>query len=456
MKKYLPALLCLFLGVSAFGQAGTGVKKVVADKIAAVVGDRIILYSDIKNTIDDYRRQGADIPDNAQCLIMEQALVSKVLMLQAEKDSLEVTDDEVEAELEQKIRYFIREYGDQATLEQVAGKTIYQIKDDARESVREQKLAQAMQRKIVEGVHITPTEVKEYFNKIPVDSLPYFESELEVGQIVVFPKASRDLEKYVIDELNNYKRQVQSKLATFEQLAKRFSEDPGSKERGGLYQVNRNDKSWDPTFLAAAFRLREGEISNVIKTKFGYHIIQMEQRNGDEAIIRHILRIPPVTQDEINEAISKLDTVRSNLIAGNIEFGQAADKYSEDEQAKYSGPFFIGASGAPYVKIDELDKDVVATLAKMKIGEYSQPVAYDNNGKKAVRILYFKSRSEPHRMNLEDDYAKISQMALEEKKGKAVDKWLNEKIPSYYTMIDDEFKSSCPRLQGWGEEKKAF
>ncbi len=286
-------------------------QKIVADKIVGIVGDRIILQSDIKNALADLARQGTALPADAECSIMEQAMVSKLLMLQAEKDSLIVTEEEIEAELDQRIRYFINSYGSQEQLETVAGKTIYQIKDDARESVKENKLAQAMQKKIVDNVRITPTEVKAYFERIPKDSLPFFETELEIGQIVVFPKASKDLEKYVIDEMNNYKRQIEMKVATFDQLAKQFSEEPGAKESGGLLpQLNRTEKIWDPTFLAAAFRLKEGEISPVIKSKFGYHIIQMVQRNGDIATVRHILRRAPVTDLEIAKGVSKLDSVR--------------------------------------------------------------------------------------------------------------------------------------------------
>jgi peptidyl-prolyl cis-trans isomerase SurA len=453
MKKFFLLSGSIFLAILVAAQPTTEAKKIVADKIAAVVGDRIILLSDIKNTISDYIRQGAEVPPNAECMLTEQAIISKVMMLQAEKDSLPVTDDEVEAELEQRVRYYINQYGTQQALEEIAGKTVYQIKDDARESVKEKKMAEAMQHKIVENVKITPIEVKAFFDRIPKDSLPFYESELEVGQIVAYPQASRDLEKYVIDELNRYKQQVQSKAATFEQLAKRFSEDPGSKERGGQYQVNRNDKSWDPSFIAAAFRLKDGEISSVVKTKFGYHIIQMVQRNGSEAVIRHILRIPPITDDEIKTSVSKLDTARSKLIAGIMNFNQAALKYSEDEQEKFAGPFFSGRDGSTYVTIDQLDKDVVAMLGKLKIGEYSQPVIFDDRGKKGVRIIYLKSRSEPHRMNMKDDYSKISQLALEEKKAKAMDKWLNAKLPTYYILVADDLTSDCPNVKKYSSKK---
>lgn len=424
-------------------------QKIKIDGIIAKVGDQIILQSDIKNAVADMARQGTTVPDGAECLVLDQALTSKMLMLQAQKDSLVVTDEEVESDLELRVREFIRMYGTQEELERIAGKTIYQIKDDARESVKENKLAQAMQRKIVDGVRITPTEVETFFNKIPKDSLPFYESQLEIGQIVIYPKASRDLEKFVIDELNLYKRQIESGTATFEQLAKRYSEDPGSKDRGGQYQINRTEKTWDPAFLSGSFRLKEGEISAPIKGKFGYHLIQMVQRNGDDAIVRHILRRPPITETEIAAATAKLDSARAKIIAGTLTFATAAGRYSEDETSKFTGPYLTGRSGSTYVTIDELDKDVVTQLQGLKLGEISQPVTFTNErGDKGVRILYLKSRTEPHRMNLKDDYDKIAQLALEEKKYTALEKWMTTHIPTYYVMLESDI-AGCPQLQKW-------
>ena len=399
-------------------------QKVVADRIAGIVGDQIILLSDIKNSIADIARQGGQVPPNAECLIMEQALISKVLM-------------------------------SQEALEEMAGKTVYQIKDGARESIKEQKLGGAMQRKIVDNVRMTPVEVKAFFDRIPTDSLPFYESELEICQVIVYPKASRDIEQYVYGEMLNYKKQLEAKTTTFDKLAKQVSEDPGSKDRGGQYQINRNEKTWDPIFMSTAFRLKEGEISAPVKSKFGYHIIQMVQRNGDDAVVRHILRIPPVTEDELNTAKTKLDTVRSKIVAGTIGFNEAASKYSDDEAAKFAGPCITDRDGSTYVTIDQLDKEMVGMLSK--VGDISQPTSFEaEQGKKGVRIVYLKSRSEPHRMNLQDDYSKISQFALEEKKGKTLDKWLSTKIPTYYIMVDDSMGEECPQIAKYATDKKTF
>ncbi len=450
MKRLVPVVMFLVFSAVANAQA----QRVIADKIAAIVGDRIILQSDILNSIGDIARQGGQIPENAECLIMEQAILSKVMMLQAMKDSLPVTDEEVEAELDQKVRYYIAQLGSQEALEEMAGKTIYQIKDDARESEKEQKLAMAMLRKIVENVLITPNEVKTIFEKIPTDSLPFYESELEIGQIVIYPKASRAIEEYIVGEMNNYRRQIESKLTTFENLARSVSEDPGSKERGGQYQINRNEKTWDPIFMSTAFRLKEGEISAPVKSKFGYHIIQMVQRLGDDAIVRHILRIPPVTDVELNDAKSKLDSIRTVIEAGKISFNAAAVRFSNDDVVKYAGPMLMNREGSPYVTIDQLDKDMVATISTLTVGDLSRPTVFtDEQGKKGVRLVFFKSRSEPHRMNLADDYSKISEFALEEKKAKALESWLRERIPTYYIMVDPATEADCPNLTKFSDPK---
>ncbi len=182
----------------------------------------------------------------------------------------------------------------------------------------------------------------------------------------------------------------------------------------------------------------------------------MVQRNGDDAVVRHILRIPPITDEEIAASTSKLDSVRSKIIAGTLSFATAAGKYTEDEAAKFSGPFITGRDGSTNVTIDELDKGVVTMLDKLKLGEFSQPTAFtDERGKKGVRILYLKSRSEPHRMNLRDDYNRIAESALQEKKYTALDKWMNTKIPAYYIMIDPAV-SGCAPLQKWSAIAKAF
>lgn len=429
-------------------------KKVVADKIVGQVGDKIILRSDILNALSDMRRQAQgqeNVVLPTECQILEGQLIRKALVLQAQKDSIPVSEEEIDAALDNKIRLFIQSYGSKDLLEEIAGKTVYQIKEDFKESFREQKLADQMQNKIVDGIKITPTEVKQYYSKIPIDSLPFYESEIEVSQIIIHPKANKDVEEYVSKQLYDYKKQAeQGGGKKFDQLAKLYSEDPAVKENGGQYTLNRNDKQWDPAFLSGAFRLKEGQISTPIKSKFGLHIIMMVSRSGDEAIIKHILRIPPVTEDEITEAKQHLDSIRKKIVDGSMSFGAAVNKYSDDENSKFSaGAISSGRDGSTFVSIDQLDKDMILPLGTLQPGEYSAPLVYtDERGRKVVRLIYLKNRTAPHRENLKEDYNRVSQRALEEKRSSALEKWFKEHIPTYFISIDKDF-ANCSGLDEW-------
>lgn len=442
MKRILTLVFFALLAMGSKAQSA----KLLADKIIAIVGDKIVLRSDLLNYIDDMKRGGQEVPEGAECVLLERMMQDKALILQAEKDSLPVSDEEVEAELDQRVRYFIMQYGGKEAFEQIAGRTIYQVKEDFRKSIKEGRLAKSMREKIVEYVKITPNEVRDYHSRIPKDSLPFYETELVIGQVVIHPKAGRELEKYAQDELADYRRQIESGQKSFETMARLYSEDPGSKQNGGRYEINRAQKDWDPDFKNAAFRLKEGQVSPVIKSKFGYHIIQMVSRNGDDAVIRHILRIPQIQEEDIESAKARLDSVRSKLIAGTMTFGEAVDKYSEDQNSKFTAGIISGQSGN-FVTIDELDKSLVPHLDKLKVGEFSQPMVYkDEQEKQSVRLVFLQSRTEPHRENIRDDYDRIAQRALAEKKEKTVEKWFQGKLPTYYVMVDRDYQQ-CEALR---------
>ncbi len=435
MKIRVP-VSCLLALASLTAQAQSA--RVLADKIVGIVGDKIVLRSDIANYIEDMRRQGQEPPANAECILLQSMMADKALVLQAEKDSLPVSDEEIEAELDRRVRYFVQKYGGKEAFEQIAGRTVYQVKEDFRTSIKEGNLATAMRKKIVENVKITPVETKAFYDRIPKDSLRFYETELVVGEIVLYPKAGRELEKFAIDELVDYKKQAESGR-NFESLARLYSEDPSVKQNGGRFEVNKNEKTWDPDWKNACFRLKEGQVSPVIKSKFGYHIIQLISRNGDDAVVRHILRIPQVTDEDVSVGKARLDSVRAKLIAGTLSFGEAVDKYSDDESAKFTAGDKSG-SGGTQVTIDELDKDIVGMIGSMKPGDYSQPTEFlDERGKRGVRILYLANKIAPHRENLKDDYNKIAQRALEEKKQTTIENWFLKKLPTYYIMVDKDY-----------------
>jgi peptidyl-prolyl cis-trans isomerase SurA len=448
MKHLFVFLALVGLGMFTANFSFAQTKKVIADKIIGKVGDRIILKSDVVNAIADIERQGGELPPNPDCIIFESELIKKALVLQAEKDSLLVEDEEIESMIDNQIRGFVQMYGGIQALEEISGRTIYQLKDDFKVPFKEREMANKMRGKILESIKISPIEVKAYWEAIPKDSLPFYESELEIGQIVVYPKPNRDVESYTAKQLNDIKKQIESGARRFDQMARLYSEDPGSKNSGGQYTINRNDKFWDPVFLNTAFKLREGQISNVVKSKFGLHIIQCVSRAADDAVVRHILMIPPITADEINDAKDRLDSVRAKMIAGTLSFGEAVAKYS-DEEDKFSGGWILGRDQGTLVTIDQLDKDFIPMLKDMKAGQYSQPTPFETEqGKKGVRLLYLKTRTEPHIENYKDDYNKIATRALEEKKQKALARWFDEKIKNYYIYVAPEY-NNCEEMKAW-------
>ena len=445
-KKFLLLGIYVLVGTIAFAQP----VKVVADKIIAVVGDKVILKSDIDNTVTDMQRQGIEVPANARCLSLEQSMGIKALVLQAEKDSLPVSEEEVAADIDNQIRYFIGAYGTKEKLEEISGKSIYQLKEDFKDGFKDRKLAAAMRDKIVGSIRITPNEVKAYFDKLPKDSLTYYESELEIGQIVEYPKASREAEEYCIEQLTEFKKQVESGKKEFKKLADIYSDDGATqKQNEGQLDLNRTQKGFDATFMGKAFALKEGQVSSPFKSAFGYHIIQMVSRAGDDATVRHILKIPKITSAEIATTVLKLDTVRTKLVAGTIQFGEAVSKYSDDETSKFTGGRRTNSEGSTYITIDQLDKDMVLMLKDLRVGQFSLPKEFeDERKKKGVRIVYLLSKTDPHRENIKDDYNKISQRALEEKKSETLEKWFNQKIGTYYIKVDEEYKN-CEEMKKW-------
>jgi peptidyl-prolyl cis-trans isomerase SurA len=433
-------------------------KKMVADKIAAIVGDKIVLRSDVEGEMVNLQRNTPDnsLPPNASCLIMEQIIAQKVMVMQAERDSLPVSDADVDGQIENRIRYFEELYGTREKMKEVTGYSIYQLRERFRQPIKEGLLAKAMQEKVTGSVKVTPSEVKRYFDGIPHDSLHFYESELEIGQLILLPKPTREMEQYSISRLLDFKKQVQDKTNDFGRLALLYSDDPGAKDNKGVYILNRADKQWDADFLAAAFRLKENEISSPIKTQFGYHLIQCIKRQGDNVTVQHILLKPNITRSDIAQAMAKLDTIRTNIATGKYTFAEAVAKYSDAPMAKFDGGMLQNKmNGSTLITIDQLDdpseRDIVLMLDTLKPGGLSKPVQYtDEKGNLGCRIVYLKTRTQPHRENMTDDYARIQQRTLQIKQEETRDKWLREKIPTYYIHVDDEFKQ-CSHISKWIE-----
>jgi peptidyl-prolyl cis-trans isomerase SurA len=426
-----------------------------ADKILAVVGrNRIVLQSELEIQAAQMKQQDPGFNDSMKCLLLQEMVLQKLLIEQAERDSVIVSDDEVEGQLNNRLRYFTQLYGSKEKLEQASGKTIYMLKEENREIIRDQMVAEKMKGEILQNVKITPAEVNAFFKKIPVDSLPFYPAAVEVGQIVIDPPVSPELDDYAYKKLQGIRNEILKGEKTFEIAAGIYSDDPGSRDNGGRYDGVTRNGSWAPEFVTAAFKLQNGEISPIVKTKFGYHIIQMIQRRGDEVDIRHILVRPELTSSDFKKALTKLDSVRAELVSGKIKFPEAVGKFATDDASKRTGGMISDPqTGSTLLDISKLDPAMVIILDSLQPGEYSQPqVFFTEAHEKSCRIVYLRTRTPPHKANLKDDYNKIQEVALQQKKLLKMQEWVKQKLPSYYLRIDPEYRS-CDAFKDWFAKK---
>lgn len=427
------------------------------DKIIGVVGkSRIILQSEVDQQVASALATDPTLGENVKCDIVEQMVLQKLLVEQAGRDSIEVSAEEVESTLENRVRYFIMQYGSKEKVEELSGKTIYQLKEENREITEEMLLSERMQSGILESVKVTPVEVKRFYDNIPVDSLPFFPATVEMGQIVIDPAVSPELDTYARKSLEEIRNKIVNEGADFEIQAGIESQDPGTRDEGGLMRgITRKGGGLVTEFVVAAFKLQNGEISPVFRTRFGYHIIQMVSRKGDEADVRHILKQPERTTANFNNALARLDSIRTELVNGKITFGQAVGKYSTDELSNRTGGMITDQQGGTVLEVEDLDPALALMLDTLKPGNYSAPMVYTNaRGERSCRIVYLKSMSAPHKANLQEDYSRIQFAALQKKKGEHMQNWVREKAPGFYIKIDPEYKQ-CPNLQIYTEHTSA-
>lgn len=423
----------------------------VIDEVIAVVGSHPILYSDVEAQYMQMRAQmTVTDPFAARCQIFEQMLYQKLLLYQAEVDSIVVSDEQVNATLDQKLRYYIQQFGSQEKLEDFYDKSLLEIKEEFREPIKEQLLSEQVQAKVTENIKITPTEVKRFFEKIPADSIPVIPMKYEIAQIVKEPDVSAE-------ELGAAKAKITAlrdrilKGEKFNTLAILYSEDPGSAAKGGeLGLFGRGDMA--PEFESAAFGLKnKGDVSEVIKTKFGFHIIQLIERRGEYINARHILIIPKVSPLDLVRAKNELDSVAALISKDSITFEKAALKISDDPGKVNGGLLINPASNNSIFPADQLDPKVFFVVDKLRIGEISGAVPYTTeDGTSAYRILKLISRTEPHKANLKDDYNQIQEWALNDKKGKSVAKWIRDKSKTAYLRIDERYKD-CKFQYDWNQ-----
>jgi peptidyl-prolyl cis-trans isomerase SurA len=383
-------------------------------------------------------------------MIFEHMLKQKLYIHQAQLDSIEFTDAEVDARVNYQLNYWMAQVGATSTkvIEEAYHKTIDEIKKDMRPVVRDQMITERVQQSITENVTITPSEVKKFFDKIPYDSLPTIEPSYEIGHIVKLPPVSDEEVAAIKERLLGFRERV-LRGEKFSMLARLYSDDQGSASSGGeLGFVERG--TLYPEFEAVAFNLKSGEVSQVVQTKAGYHIIQMIERRGDKINVAHILLQPKPSAEEQVKAIEFLDSVRQVILDQKMEFSKAAKEYSDDMN-KNSGGWVVNPYNNSYkFEKEAFDASTFATVNKLIPGEYSQPVAYVNeDGKMAYRLIYLKTKVASHKPNLREDYDLIKGAALEEKKQSMIDKWLKEKVAYTNIKINENYQNA-PFLKEWG------
>ncbi len=454
---FLLLLLLLQLGVQAQESDSTGVPKgKVLDEVVAVVGDKLVLKSDIENQYMNYRMQGSieGTEDQMKCEILESLLYQRLMVAQAEVDSITVDESQVNAELERRLSGFINQFGSQEKLEKYYGKSLTEIKSEIHDIVKDQMLAQKVQQKIISDITVTPSEIRQYFNSLSKDSVPMIKTEYVIRQIVRKPPVNLAEKLRVKKELLELRKRILNG-ESFSTLAILYSQDPGSAQKGGELGFYGRGQLY-PEFEAAAYKLKPGEISGVVETKAGYHIIQMIARKGDYINVRHILLIPKVSAQDLQKAKLKLDTIVKEIRADSITFEKAVEKYSQGPNRNNGGYLLNPQTGSTEFEGEQLDPQVSFIVNKMKPGEISNPVPFKTeDGKDAYRLLYLEKRIPPHKANLKQDYPKIEQWALQDKQRKAIDKWIDEKALQTYIRIKPEYLS-CHFRHTWlpGQKKK--
>ncbi len=451
MKKYLLAFylfsMFLLIGEQSLAQQDS---IYILDNVIAVVGDEIVLKSEIEETKIQFRQEGIRLDDDADCFVLGSLLTEKIFLHQAKVDTIEVDDGMIEGELNRRIAMFTQQIGSQEALEEYFGKSINEIKNDFRDPMRNQMIIQEVQNTVTYGVNVTPSDIQDYFNSIPKDSLPLMNTQIEFAQIVVFPKDNpKEVEK-VKKRLRGFIQEVREG-EDFSTLAVLYSDDPGSASKGGdLGMVPRGTMVSE--FDEVAFQLSNGELSSVFETEFGYHIMQMIERRGEQYHAKHILLKPKVTGTDLKEAKDLLIKVKTSLASDTLDWYKAVLKYSQDEKSYNNEGLVVNLmTGTPRFELSQLDPQAYVAIENMQEGEIEGPILYQTReGKEGYRLIKLLKQIEPHRANLQDDYQVLQESATSLAKQRATVEWIKVKINETYIHIDDKYKD-CEWELNWNK-----
>ena len=449
---------CLFVfilinGLDLYAQGSRSIKpqRIKVDGVSAVVGDYVILESDIDKAIVEMESQGVSAKNITRCEFLGKLMEDKLYAHNAIQDSLEVSDQEIYDYVDQSIAYFTDQLGSiEKVLEFYKKPDELSFRDELFEINKIQKLSSMMQSQIVDQIEITPEEVRSFFKQIPTDELPTFGTELEISQIVLEPKVSEEEKERIIDQLKSFKVDVEELGMSFSSKAVLYSQDPGSRSNGGKYTLHRKKPRMVKEFRDIAFSMQEGQISDPFKTDFGWHILLVEKIRGQEVDIRHILLTPKVDDEELEEARKLLDTLRIRIIDKEITFEDAAFQFSSEKETRLNGGAIINpTTGDKRFELTKMDAVLYNQIRDLEDEEISVPfMEEDRSGLKKYKILKVTNRYDEHVADYSKDYVKIKELALKEKKLKAIKKWMEEKIELTYISLNKDF-NDCEFNNNW-------
>lgn len=452
MKKLfsLSVLISMFNFVAIAQNTSNGV---VVDKVIAIVGQNMIKQSELEGALLQQKMNSKLIIEDefaTKCDLLEGILINKLMLHQAEVDSIEVTDDEVNREMDNRIRYMISAYGSQENLERQMRKSLSEIKDYFKDVIRDNIMISQIEQKLTGTLSVTPQEVVDFYNSIPKDSLPTIEQEYEFSQIVKIPQISEEEKESVKARLNDYRERI-LKGTKFSTIATLYSEDPASAKKGGeLGFFSRGDMVGE--FENAAFALQDGEISPIIETKYGFHIIQMIERRGNQVNCRHILLQPKVTSQQLGEAYKELEEIKEKIDKGEITFEEAIVKYSDDP-SKVNQGLIVNPYNASAIFTKDVINETMSNIEKvdfnaMKQGEITKPVKFKTELSEAYRLIKVNRKTDAHKVDLTLDYDKVQASALDNKKTEIIKEWANKRLKKTYVKIDADYQS-CDFKLNW-------
>ncbi|MBP3942358.1 peptidylprolyl isomerase [Sphingobacteriaceae bacterium WQ 2009] len=450
MKRNI--LMLLFLAFVTLHHAVAQSK--IVDRVVATVGSNIILQSDLDMQYAQYLAQGNKPDDNFKCYLLQQALTQKLLAQQAKIDSIEVSESEVDDNLNNRLRYMSQQAGGQERLETFLNRSLLQYKEEMRPNVAEQLKAQKMQQNIEGKIDVTPLEVKRYFEGLHKDSLPYFNTEVEIGELVMFPQLTTEEKQQFRQRAEDLRQQVING-SDFATVARLYSQDPGSAPYGGDLGFSTRD-NFVKEFSAVAFKLKAGELSQVFESEYGFHFLQVLERRGEEVKSRHILISIKPTGTAMERTKAKIDSIYNLVVSKKQDFYYAASNFSDNKETKYNGGMILsteGQSRSTLISVDKLDAAIFKAIDNLKPGEYSKPEQFtDRTGKTGYRFNYLKTRIPPHKATLDLDFAKIKEAAIQDKTNKKLAEWFEEKRESTFIEINEEFLN-CEDLKIWQKKK---